>query len=103
LWEILLGYALEKIFGSETDAFEVGGTIVTTTDDVEQTSSPAGQISLADNSGVVYYDPSLVCSRPDSDNVRHGLQLGFNPFAPVLQKGAEVLLEQVGYGQPRYD
>jgi len=102
LWEILLGYALEKIFGSETDAFEVGGTIVTTTDDVEQTSSPAGQISLADNSGVVYYDPSLVCSRPDV-KVGLGLQLGFNPFTPVIRRGAEVLLEEVGYGQPRYD
>ena len=95
MWEILFGYTLEKIFGAHTDAFEVGNVIVQTTDDGTGTSSSTGQVSLATNNDVDYHDHTLVCSRPDELEHRPGIQIGFNPFTPIIVKGAEELLKIV--------
>lgn len=101
LWEIILGYALETIFGEDIDAFEVGGTIVQTTDDVASTSPPAGQASLASNNNVDYHDPSLVCRKPETTKSRHMVQVGFNPFAPILIYGAEQLYNVIASPEQR--
>jgi len=102
MWEILFGYGIEKIFGKQTSAFEIGGHIVQTTVPGDATPQAIGKATLEPTNDVDS-DPSLVCYRPDSRKPRHYVQVGFNPFTPVLFKGAEELLKVTGYGQPRYD
>jgi len=95
MWEILLGYALEKVFGSQTTAFEIGGEYV-------QTSVPGAAAPQAIGTAIVeptidvVTNPSMVCVRPESTLGRPMLQLGGNPFTPIILKGAEELLKLTG-------
>lgn len=105
MWEILFGYALEKIFQCDRDAFEVGDTIVQT-ESSEDVSSPS--IS----SVVVAAKPSTIVaasrnntnrSRNNESKSRPLIQVGFNPFGPVLIYGAEQLLKHLDYETHTYD
>ena len=102
MWEILFGYGIEKIFGKQTSAFEIGGHIVQTTVPGDATPQAIGKATLEPTIDVDT-DPSLVCYRPQSSQPRHYVQIGFNPFGPVIQKGAEEFLKQTGHRQKRYD
>ena len=63
MWEILLGYGLEKIFGSQTTAFEIGGEIVQTTVPGNAAPQAVGKATVEPSTDVVT-DPSLVCYAP---------------------------------------
>lgn len=102
MWEILFGYGIEKIFGKQTSAFEIGGHIVQTTVPADASPQAIGKATL-ERVNDVDTDPSLVCYRPEVTQPKHLVQVGFNPFGPVLQKGAEELLKRIGHAQPRYD
>ena len=97
MWEILFGYGIEKIFGSKTTAFEIGGQIVQTTVPGDATPQAIGKATVEslDNSVVDTYDPSLVCYLPERKQPRHYVQVGFNPFTPIIQKGAEDLMKLI--------
>jgi len=95
MWEILLGYALEKVFGANTTAFEIGGEYVQTTVPGNAAPQAVGKATVEPTVDVVT-NPSLVCVAPDASTTRHYVQLGFNPFGPVLQKGAEEFLKLAG-------
>jgi len=95
MWEILLGFGLEYIFGSQTTAFEIGGEYVKTTvsgDAAPQTLSKA----VVDSANDTNIDPGFVCYRPDHIEGRHMVQIGWNPFTPIVQRGAEELLKLAG-------
>jgi len=95
MWEILLGYSLEKVFGARTSAFEIGGEYVQTSVPGDAAPQAVGKATVEPTVDVVT-NPSMVCVAPVSSSSRHYVQLGFNPFGPVLQKGAEEMLKLVG-------
>jgi len=96
MWEILFGYGIEKIFGRRTAAFEIGGEIVQTSVPGDASPQAIGKATLEPSvDGVT--NPSLVCYAPDPVVHRHKIQLGFNPFTPVLVEGARILIDKAGY------
>ena len=102
MWEILVGYGIEKIFGKQTSAFEIGGEYVQTTVPGNATPQAIGKATV-EPVNHVDTDPSLVCYRPEVTRPRHMVQVGFNPFGPIIQYGAEELLKHTGQPQHRYD
>jgi len=95
MWEIVLGYLLETIFAEDTTAFEIGDEIVQTSVPGDATPQAIGK-AVVEPSIDIITNPSLVCVRPESTSGRHMVQFGFNPFTPVIQKGAEELLKLTG-------
>jgi len=93
----LFGYGIEKIFGKQTTAFEIGGQYVQTSVPGDAAPQAIGKAAVEPDANVDVYNPSLVCTRPDTVPVRHGIQIGFNPFTPVVSKGAEEFIKMVGY------
>lgn len=105
MWEILFGYGLEKIFGKQTAAFEIGGEIVQTSVPGNASPQAVGKATLEPTSNIPI-TPELVCYAPESVYHRPGIQIGFNPFTPIIVKGAQEFIEAVGYdpmaGKERY-
>jgi len=95
MWEILLGYALEKVFGAHTSAFEIGGEYVQTTVPGDASPQAVGKATVEPTVDVVT-NPSLVCVAPDVRPGRPMVQIGFNPFTPIITKGAEEFLKLTG-------
>jgi len=102
MWEILFGYGIEKVFSRRTAAFEIGGHIVQTSVPGDATPQAVGKATLEPSTDVVT-DPSLVCYAPEPVVHRHGIQLGFNPFTPVIVEGARILIEKIGYDSSGVD
>lgn len=106
MWEILFGYGIEKIFGKQTTAFEIGGEIVQTT--VSGVESPQGisKVTVAAKSSVIVSHPrnnTNTTRSNGSSKSRPLIQVGFNPFGPVLIYGAEQLLKHIDYETHTYD
>jgi len=102
MWEIILGFALEKVFGAHTSAFEIGGEYVQTSVPGAAAPQAIGKATVEPSIDSITY-PSLVRVANNSRPSRHYVQVGFNPFGPVLQKGAEDLLKLTGHSNKRYD
>jgi len=102
MWDILLHYAFEQIFAKHTSAFEIGGHIVETKVPTDATPQAIGKATVVPSNDVDI-DQSYVCYRPEDSPGRHYVQFGFNPFGPVIQKGAEEFLILTGHSNKRYD
>ena len=94
MWEVLLGYALEKVFGSHTTAFEIGGEYVQTTVpryDAPQTISKT-TLGFDNNNSALAGIGKKSTNLP---RVRQRVQVGFNPFTPIIIIGAEELYKHI--------
>ena len=102
MWEILLGYALEKVFGAQTTAFEIGGEYVQTSVPVDDPSPIFSKASLGfGNTNTPFgVDTKDSTSQPDK-RVRQRVQVGFNPFTPIIIIGAEELYKRIAPASER--
>ena len=95
MWEILFGYALGKIFDCDRDAFEIGDKIVQTQSS-EDVSSPSISQDIVDTMPTLGINAASIRSDRTESRSRPMIQVGFNPFGPVLIYGAEQLLKLAG-------
>ena len=97
MWEILFGYGIEKIYGRHTTAFEIGGEIVQTSVSGVEPSQGISKVTVATKPSTTdITSRSVNTTSSNESRSRPLIQVGFNPFGPVLIYGAEQLLKLTG-------